>query len=267
MARSKAERSPAQKLVMLESYMQSLEAGTATQPLPTVGDLLGSRVDRVRLWKSGNEPLVKVMDVTLPKRPHRAWGKAKKVRSSKDTDLLQIMDEIDDPEIAVDLTMDMESGAVSLAVEMEPALVGQDLSLLAKAGAGEEYPTFEDEPFDNAYWSAEEAAEEFGVAKTTITRRIKKNELIGFRLFKNALYVPKDQMVGHLPIKGLSDVLRLFGNEHYEAWKFLTSSVFYGEETPRPLDRLKACKSEEALKACLSELEAAKEGFDYGDHM
>jgi len=267
MTRPKTERSPAQTFKILDTYVTALGSDTSTQLIPTVGDLLGARVDRVRLWKGGRDHPVKVRDIALLKPAQPVKGDPVYEGDWLDPDLLQIVDEIEDPEIALDLTMDMESGVVSLAVEMEPVLVGQDLSMLAKAGATDEFPTFDDEPFDESYWSADEAATALNVAKTTITRRIKKNELIGFRLFKNALYVPKEQMAGQVPIKGLAEVLALFENEHYEAWKFLTAPVFYGEANARPIDRLKAIKTEEAMKSCLAELETAKAGFDYGDHM
>ena len=107
----------------------------------------------------------------------------------------------------------------------------------------------------------------WGVAKSTITRKIKANELIGFKLFKNALYVPREQINGKSMIKGISDVLLMFDNDHHETWNFLSAKLFYGEPLERPIDKLKTVKSTTELKDCLKELKAAKQGFDYGDHM
>lgn len=151
-------------------------------------------------------------------------------------------------------------------VGMEPTLVGQDISALASDATDIELPNFEDEPFDDSYWSANEAATHFGVSKSTITRKIKAGELIGFKLFKNALYVPKEQMDGKNLIKGISDVLKMFESDHYDAWQFLTADVFYGEPLPRPLDRLRNAKAN-SLQDVLSEIKVAASGFEFGSHI
>ncbi len=255
--------SAAARMKSLDAYVQSLKTGAPAQA--TLGQLLESRVDRVRLWQDDNHNKVMVKEVALPKYPMKIRGR-RRGKGTIDPDLVMILDQIDDPEISVDLTLNMDSGAVSLAVEMEPALVGEDLSALSGGIADENLPVFEDEPFDDAFWSAEEAASHFGVAKSTITRKIKAGELIGFKLFKNALYVPKEQVEGKTLIKGLKDVLEMFGSEHYDAWQFLTSEVFYGDENARPLDRLRHAKPE-SLQTVLAGIKVAKEGFDYGDHI
>lgn len=260
---AQTKMSPAAKMKSLDSYVQSLTSGAPAQA--TLGDLLGSRVDRVRLWQDDNQQKVMVKEVALPKLVGKPKGK-RRVSPGLDPDFVTILDQIEDPEISVDLTLNLDSGAVSLAVEMEPALIGEDLSAFSGEASDGALPVFDDEPFDDAFWSADEAATYFGVAKSTITRKIKANDLIGFKLFKNALYVPKDQVEGKTLIKGIKDVLDMFAADHYAAWQFLTADTFYGEADARPLDRLRHASSA-SLPTVLAEIKVAKEGFDYGDHI
>ncbi|WP_159087087.1 helix-turn-helix transcriptional regulator [Loktanella sp. Alg231-35] len=266
MRQPKMSATPAATLKTLGNYVQSLETGGAMNIQTSIGDLLGSRVDHVRLWKGHNSGREIVKEVSLPKRGHRP-DRSKRAKKGVDPDLLKILDQVEDPEISVDLTLNMENGTVSLAVEMEPTLVGQDLSALTGTAAETDFPTFDDEPFDDEFWSADEAAAALGVAKSTITRRIKSNELIGFRQFKNALYVPREQVDGKTLVRGIAEVLEMFSFAHHDAWQFLTTELFYGEPQSRPLDKLKGAKTDTALIACLAEIKVAKEGFDFGDHM
>ncbi len=261
---------PTRSLEVLGNYMQELAAGAAAQgQLPGVGDLLGQRIDRLRLWQDDKNGRFKVKEVALPKYGQGSMERRVRVKSGPkralDKDLVALLEQISDPEIAVDLTLDMDSGAVSLGVEVEPAIVGQDLASLVSFKENAALPEFEDEDFNDEFWSADQAAQELDVAKSTITRRIKSNELIGFKLFKNALHVPKEQFDGRLVMKGIPEVLAFFEEDHYAAWTFLTSAVFYGAMHPRPIDKIKAAKPSE-LTACLAEIKRAKEGFDYGDH-
>ena len=269
MAKSKTERNSTQKMELLVNYIQSLKSGTDSKSLPTVGDLLASRVRRIRLWQGGHGLPVKVREVGLPKRSRLSDSDMNTRFRNLEADLLKVLDEIEDPDIAVDLTMDMRNGAVSLALQMEVPLVGEDLSAIVEASDDDEYdyPKFRDEPFDDSYWSVAEAAKALGVAKSTITRRIKANQIIGFRLFKNAIYVPREQFVRQVPVKGVLEVLKFSGYNHVWTWKFLDSSVFYGEEKDRPIDRLKACRTEKTLKSCLAQLEWYYVGFAGGSHM
>lgn len=276
MAQTKSSGASAQKLQTLSTYVQSLGEAIGEQDGVTIGDILGSRVDRVRLYQGDNHKRTMVREVSLTKdeqakaraqtRVMQLLAKRSRGRKPIDQGLVSIIEEISDPEISVDLTMDMKSGAVSLAVEMEPVLEGQDLSLLMKGTTNEATPVFDDEPFGDEYWSAEEAAENLGVAKSTITRRIKNNELIGFKLFKNALYVPREQIEEKTLIGGILKVLEMFQFDHREAWRFLSSTLFYGEDESRPIDRLRSAKNAEELELHLSEIQSAKSGFDHGDH-
>lgn len=270
MSQPKMTADAARNLEVLGNYMQQLATGGAAQgQLPSIGDLLGRRIDRMRLWQDDKNGRFKIKEVALPKHAQGSFSTTTSVKGlpkrNIDKDLVALLEDISDPEIAVDLTLDVDSGTISLGVQIEPSLVGQDLSALMAPKDAAPFPEFEDEPFDDLYWTADEAASELGVAKSTITRRIKANELIGFKLFKNALHVPREQFDGKLTIKGLSAVLAMFDFDHYEAWSFLSSSVFYGDPHPRPIDKLKAARSAD-LEACLDEIKLAKAGFEYGDH-
>lgn len=260
---AQAKSTPATTLKSLDAYVQSLETAAPAQAF--LGDLIGNRIDRVRLWHFDSQSKTMVKEVALPKRLGTSKGH-RRGKSPIDKDVIAMLERIEDPEISVDLSLNLDSGAVSLAVKMEPALVGQDLSALAGDTADEVLPVFEDEPFDDSYWSAEDAAAHFGVAKSTITRKIKADELVGFKLFKNALYVPKEQVEGKTLVKGISDVLKAFDSEHYDAWQFLTADVFYGEPLPRPLDRLRSAKGD-SLQDVLAEIKVAAKGYEFGDHM
>lgn len=260
----------ARNLEVLGNYMQELAEGAAANGhLPSVGDILGQRIDRMRLWQDDKNGRFKVKEVALPKLPVSTVAfqatPGEKRSAPLDTDLVTVLDQISDPEIAVDLTLDMDSGTVSLDVEVEPALVGKDLASLGKSKDAVSTPEFDDVDFEDAYWTAEEAARALGTVKSTITRRIRANELIGFRLFKNALHIPKEQVEGKIPMQGIPQMLALFDDDHYATWAFMTSAVFYGSSYRRPIDKLKAAKPAE-LAACLDEIKLAKEGFDYGDH-
>jgi|TARA_R110002126_G_C10490653_1_gene504155 hypothetical protein len=263
MQMTQAKMTPAATLKSLDAYVQSLETGAPAQAF--LGDLIGNRIDRVRLWQFDSQRKTMVKEVALPKRQGKPSG-YRRGKGLIDKDLLAMLDQIEDPEISVDLSLNLDSGAVSLAVEMEPALVGQDLSALASETTDAKLPIFEDEPFDDSYWSADEAATYFDVAKSTITRKVRAGDLIGFKLFKNALYIPKEQVDGKSLVRGISDVLKSFEGEHYDAWQFLTSDIFYGEPLPRPLDRLRNAKGD-SLQDVLSEVKVAAKGFEFGDHM
>ncbi|MBO6727786.1 MAG: hypothetical protein JJ911_19165 [Rhizobiaceae bacterium] len=268
MAHPKAKPETAARLEALTSYVQSLASDGARDVPMTLGTILEQRIDRVRVFEQGRHSKKMVRDVMLAKGAHSGAKMRRVVKGRKlDPQLVQMFQEIEDPEIAVDFTMDMDSGAISLAVETEPVLEGQDLSKLISDGSDDAFPVFEDTPSDETYWSADEAARHFGVAKSTITRRIKSGDLIGFRLFKNELYIPKEQVIGQTLVTGIGDVLAMFDGDHRETWRFLSTALFYGDPHPRPIDRLRAASSQAQRTACLEELRAAKAGFDFGDHV
>ena len=153
-------------------------------------------------------------------------------------------------------------------------LRGEDLDELRRNAA--QFPPPEpsarvDLPSD-AYLTAAAAAERLGVAKSTVTRRIAQNRLIGFRSFTRTLRIPKDQFGGSDVVPGVPEVLALFERspgqpvDHRAAWAFLNSELFRGAPNPRPIDRLRTAAASGATSTLLSELARTKESLDRGDH-
>ena len=103
-----------------------------------------------------------------------------------------------DIDVFLGLSFDPTDESLSVDVTTEPVLEGEDLATLAAASTAATSPRVEDflVPLDDVYFTASKAAELLGVDKSTITRRIRKNELIGFRIFKNALRIPKGSIQG-----------------------------------------------------------------------
>lgn len=167
---------------------------------------------------------------------------------------------------------------LSIDIATEPVLEGQDLAALAEASTPETPPPVEgfDTPLDDDCLTAAEAASLLGVAKSTVTRRIGKNELIGFRVFKHALRIPRDQFRNGDVVDGIPDILALFGIDspggetlvdHKAAWIFLASTVYPGDPAPRPIDRLRAASPGSPTSRVVEELALAKQSLDYGDHI
>ena len=195
--------------------------------------------------------------------------------------------------MALDLTVDPATGSLSIDLAAERVLEGQDLATAAErrvrggprprwriaiAAAPDPAPPVRDFdlPLDDSYLTAADAARLLGVAKSTVTRRIEKNELVGFRVFKNALRIPRDQFMNGDVVDGLADVLALFAIDgedgetvidHKSAWAFLASTVYPGDAAPRPIDRLRAASPGRAGGAAVAELARVKRSLDHGDHI
>ena len=221
-----------------------------------LADLVLPRIDRIRLFASHAGAREMVKEITIPAvKADRAALTRKGLRK------------IDDPEITVALTL-KEDGTISFGVESEPALMGQDLSALESITyTDDEVVDFADPETDD-FVSAQGIADELGVDKTTITRRIKNNKLLGYQGFKRDWLIPRAQFKGGNVVPGIAEMIALFGREHRETWFFLSSQFFYGDDNPRPIDRLRALKRSDkiGLEACLSELESMKSSYDHGDH-
>ena len=84
---------------------------------------------------------------------------------------------------------------VAINVGTDSVLEGQDLSRLATPSTphGPIPAQAFDLPRHDICLTTARAAKFLGVAKSTVTRRIEKGGLIGFRVVKNALRIPKDQ--------------------------------------------------------------------------
>ncbi len=172
------------------------------------------------------------------------------------------------PGIRASLTFD-EDGTISFDdTEIEAALAGEDVSAL-EAITPVDAPSGEfGDPETDDFVSAQAIANELGVDKTTITRRIKNNKLLGYQGFKRDWLIPRAQFKDDNVVPGVAEMIKLFDNEHREAWFFLSSKFFYGDDNPRPIDRLRALRrnDKDKLEACLAELESVKSGHDHGDH-
>ncbi len=221
-----------------------------------LADLVLPRIDRIRLFASQAGAREVVREIAVPA-----------VKTDRDALTRKGLRKIDDTEITVALTL-KEDGTISLGVESEPALVGQDLSVLENITyTDDEVVDFADPETDD-FISAQEIADELGVAKTTITRRIKNNKLLGYQGFKRDWLIPRAQFKGGNVVPGVAEMIALFDNEHRETWFFLSSKFFYGDDNPCPIDRLRALKRNDkaGFEACLVELESVKSSHDHGDH-
>lgn len=167
---------------------------------------------------------------------------------------------------------------VPINVGTESVLEGQDLSGLATPtmphGPGPAQAF--DLPRDDGYLTAADTAKFLGVAKSTVTRRIEKGGLIGFRVFKNALRIPEDQFKNGDVVDGVPEILALFeivteGGEiavdHKGAWVFLNSTIYPGDSAPRPIDRLRTVSPRRPTRTVVAELALAKQSLGHGDHI
>ena len=133
-----------------------------------------------------------------------------------------------------------------------------------------------DTPSADVYLTAAETASLLRVDKSTVTRRIKKNELIGFQVFTNALRIPREQFRNGDVVPGIADVLAFFKTDtsdnrtsvdHKATWSFLASTIYAGDVAHRPIDRLRAASLESRTSTVLEEIALAKQSLDHGDHV
>ena len=179
----------------------------------------------------------------------------------------------------IDFTVDPDGRTLRIDVGDENILAGEDLAALVASvdSAGESAPArgFGPQTVDDAYLTAAEAAGMLGVAKSTVTRRIEKDEMVGFRMFKNALRVPREQFLDGDVVPGIPEILALFETatgsggrvDHKAAWMFLASTIYAGDAEPRPIDRLRGAAGTSGTGNAVAELALAKESLDYGDHV
>lgn len=244
---------------------ESLTIAKSEEFRQTLAALLLSRIDRIdriRIYSPGAGKHGAVREIAIP-----AGGRNRAVLDLYRAVFDQKGLKIDDPEISVALTLD-ENGTISFGVEGGEAVVGEDLSVLKSDAHIEGSCNELDIPKTEEFVSAQGIANQIGVDKATIIRRIKNNRLIGYQGFKRDWLIPRAQFKDRDVVPGIAEMIALFGNDHREAWFFLSSGFFYGDDNPRPIDRLRAVKrSDEAgLKACLKELESVKGSYDHGDH-
>lgn len=266
----------------LNSIAELMRASPSLTPVPVLAVLLALQINRVRLFQARRDGYAKVLErrVGVDLEDSGSGAGTTNRMKSLDEAVRDAMAELTNLrgvrniDIALDLTVDGADEALSADIDPDPLLEGQDLSTLSSAGLEHHSSVAESEfPTDESYLTAAEAAAMLGVAKSTITRRIAKGEIIGFRGFKKSLRIPKDQFNDGNVVAGIGETLALFEGEdgatldHKEAWTFLCSTLYPGDSAPRPIDRLRAASRERPPQLIVAELTLVKESLDHGDHI
>ena len=177
----------------------------------------------------------------------------------------------------LDVVVDHATNSWSIGFGRYTELRGENLAELQARSRHIPAPTtaLKFDPPRFMYMSAAEAAKLLGVAKSTVTRRIRRNEVIGFRVFKSNLYIPREQFMDLDVVPGVREVLNLFSIpshgmdpviDHKNAWVFLAGSFFYGDRDPRPIDRLRTAARNHGTQRVVVELTRVKRGLDRGDY-
>ena len=272
-------------LSSLEAYFTELNALEPSKRRFAVAALLAPKVGRVRLLRSNDNVLSEVAECSISKGTEIGgfWSDMSNaigipmssLKSFGASPNYELGEAALAPVASIDLIAD-DSGTVSVHVDQAPPLEGEDLLKLSGQGVAP-LPAFAalDAP-SASFLSAACAADLLGVAKSTVTRKIDKNEVIGFRTFTNALRIPVEQFVDGVVVAGIPQVLAMFTEEmsggethtdHKGAWNFLNSAVYPGDDTPRPIDRLKTGMRDRAVHDVVAELGRIKESLDHGDHI
>ncbi|MCY4130947.1 MAG: helix-turn-helix domain-containing protein [Gammaproteobacteria bacterium] len=260
------------------------ELGPSERRLAMVA-LLASSVKRIRLLESDDEGQSAVAETNLfpEKEIGEFWEKLSSAVSFPTSSLVNLSilsseefnDGVNTPISTIDLVED-ESGNVSVSIGQKATLEGESL-LTLRTQDSVQLPNFE--PSDvqaSSCLSAQDAAKLLGVAKSTVTRRINKNELIGFHAFTNALRIPEEQFIDGSVVAGVPEILAMFTEElaeggthtdHKGAWNFLSTVVSPGDVAQRPIDKMKAGMRKRNSSVVLVELRRIKESLDYGDHI
>ena len=269
----------------LKSYITELNELEPSQRRIALAAFLALKIVRVRMFKSNHQgtsavaessmsPYAEVEDVCLnlsnavdfPATPLAILDTLSKSENGKRALA---------PVANIDLVTD-ESGNVTLNIGQEGSLEGEDLATLQRQTMDTLSTPDLSDTDDGAFLSASDAASLLGVAKSTITRKVDKNEVIGFCVFTNALRIPSEQFVDGSVVSGIPQVLEMFTEEtvdgerytdHRGAWYFLNTVVYPGASSPRPIDRLKASMRNRKSHEVIEELGRVKESLDHGDHM
>ena len=266
----------------LNSIAELMRASPSLTPVPVLAVLLALQINRVRLFQARRDGYARVLERRVGVDLEDSGSDAGTTSRMKSLDEavrdamagLTNLRGVRNIDIALDLTVDGADEALSTDIDPDPLLEGQDLSTLSSAGLDHLTSVAEPElSTDESYLSAAEAAAMLGVAKSTITKRIAKGEIIGFRGFKKSLRIPRDQFNDGNVVAGIGETLALFEREdgatldHKEAWTFLCSTLYPGDSAPRPIDRLRAASRERPPQLIVAELTLVKESLDHGDHI
>jgi excisionase family DNA binding protein len=102
----------------------------------------------------------------------------------------------------------------------------------------------------------EEAAQRLNVSRATIYNWIESRRLIGWRLTRQGTLIPAEQIVGPGElVAGIEQILQLIP-EPRAAWRFLTEESQLFDSPQRPIDTLKAGKTNEVIAAARASGEA-----------
>lgn len=271
-------------LSSLRAYFTELNKLDPSKRQFAVVALLAPKVGRVRLLKANGNALSTVAEcaMTPGKEAGGFWselsdavGVPKSSLTSLSASPTYDVGEAALAPVSIDLIED-GSGSVSVSIGQEPPLEGESLAALREQDVMPLPPFTPPGASEGSFLSAAHAADLLGVAKSTVTRKIEKNEVIGFRTFTNALRIPEGQFEHGDVVAGIPQVLALFTEEssegqmhadHKGAWDFLTTVVYPGDAAPRPIDRLKAGMRNRKSHEVVAELGRVKESLDYGDHI
>ncbi len=275
----------ADPLASIQAYIAELNELDPPSRRFALAALLAPKIDRVRLFRSHANTLSAVAECAISpgSEVDGFWSELSSAAGIPRSSLKSLgaspSYEVGVAALArvasIDFVAD-DFGNVSASMGLAPPLEGESLLTL-----GEEGVVPLPEPAVSAapagpFLSAAGAADLLGVAKSTVTRKIEKNEVVGFRRFTNALRVPAEQFVQGDVVTGIPEVLDMFADEssggethadHKGAWEFLTATVYPGDAAPRPIDRLKAGMRSRKGDDVIAELRRVKESLDYGDHV
>lgn len=281
-----SEAGHADPLSSIQDYIAELNELDPSLRRLGVAALLAPKIGRLRLLRSHDNTLSAVAECAMPpgsasgglwSEPANAPGiphsslESLGASPSYEAGVAALA-----PVPSIDLVAD-DFGNVSASIGLvAPPLEGENLLSLGEQDVAPlPAPAVSAAP-SGAFLSAAGAASLLGVAKSTVTRKIEKNKVVGFRSFTNALRVPAEQFVQGDVVTGIPEVLAMFGDEspdgeadadHKGAWDFLTTTVYPGDAAPRPIDRLKAAMRSRKGRDVVTELRRIKESLDYGDHV
>ena len=265
-------------IASFETYITALNELEPSQRRFALAIFLALKVVRVRMFKSTDQGLSAVAESLMPRDADiRDVG----MKLSSAVDLpetsLSIISSLSSFEngASIDIVVD-ESGNASLDLGQPLALEGEDLATLKRKDIEPSTEFHASDTRVDSFFSASEAAGLLGVAKSTVTRKVDRNEVLGFRVFTNALRIPVEQFVDGSVVPGIPQVLAMFTEEmmdgerytdHRGAWYFLNTAIFPGDSAPRPIDRLKASMGNRETNSVIKELSLVKNSLDHGDHI